>query len=853
MSWRSLIWLLFCAVSGAVLVAYIIASVAAGRGELMMPLDDTYIHFQYAKQLARGQPFIYNPGEAATSGATSLLYPVILSIGYFGLKGLNLALWAMGVGALALLGSLWTIYHLAKAFDAPEWIAILASMAFALTGAVAWHFMSGMETGLMILLVLTTLYTVVTQRFRGFIVSASLLALMRPEGGVLAVLAVGVMLLQANAERTRYIASLPHTGEMDLQRATHESPLQTWRVLWLVIPVLMLGVQPLVNQIFTGSAVATGNSVKSIFATVPFYWGDVLRRILENFTRMWAEWFTGVSPREGEYVWIGYSLLAIVGMISLLVRRERRWIGVLIVLWLLAGSASISTLETAFWHFKRYQVPLMALFFPLAAWGGVWLYDFIPKFYDPPRRIILMLSLLVVLRDSSASVFWRHFALNGHYVYSQPYQMARWLQANTPEDAVVAVHDVGMMRYIGDRTTLDMVGLTTPGAAAYWRNGPGSVAEFLIQERPDYIASYGHGHGYGLGMIADTSIYGEPLASFRVTLDPNYNVALAADVQGIYQPDWLDGDYVYPSLAERFGFNYWTEGSHLPNGHINVGDVQDEVRADYHWKNNTHLSGFATEFYEFNYVGCLLNSCRVRDAGRLITGEEVFDMDTWIGSDVDLDVVLITRIHPAFAGSFDVYANDVLVDTQWIPAIPGQWLEIATFIPKEVATDPTHFRIVPHMPNGYYMPFYHWALTMPFPQPQPENTIGQFQDGNIILATREIGDLLDNGQLPLNLNWYTYGSAQGDYKLFVHILDQNGQIVQQVDRYPGNGTLPPGNWLPGLMVRDTIMVNLAEVPSGTYRVAIGLYDPYTFERLEPQSVEYEVSDGRLFIGEIEVE
>ena len=115
--------------------------------------------------------------------------------------------------------------------------------------------------------------------------------------------------------------------------------------------------------------------------------------------------------------------------------------------------------------------------------------------------------------------------------------MARWLQANTPKDALIAVHDVGMMRYMGGRNTLDMVGLTTPGAAAYWRNGPGSIAEFLIQERPDYIASYGKEHGLGLGMIAQTSIYGDPLAEFPVVLDDYYNVALAGNLQGVYQPD----------------------------------------------------------------------------------------------------------------------------------------------------------------------------------------------------------------------------------------------------------------------------------------------------------------------------
>ncbi len=47
-----------------------------------MPLDDAYIHFQYARSIATGQPYAYNPGLPPTSGATSFLYPYLLALGY---------------------------------------------------------------------------------------------------------------------------------------------------------------------------------------------------------------------------------------------------------------------------------------------------------------------------------------------------------------------------------------------------------------------------------------------------------------------------------------------------------------------------------------------------------------------------------------------------------------------------------------------------------------------------------------------------------------------------------------------------------------------------------------------------
>lgn len=83
-----------------------------------------------------------------------------------------------------------------------------------------------------------------------------------------------------------------------------------------------------------------------------------------------------------------------------------------------------------------------------------------------------------------------------------------------------------------------MVGLTTPGAASYWRNGVGSVAELLLREQPSFVASYGAGHGYGLVRLEGTLLLDQPLASFPVVVDQAANVALAAPVQHIAQPNY---------------------------------------------------------------------------------------------------------------------------------------------------------------------------------------------------------------------------------------------------------------------------------------------------------------------------
>ena len=63
-----------------------------------VPLDDTYIHFQYARSFAELRPFVYTPGAAPTPGATSLLWPAILAV-----------FWAVGLRGSWLIWPAWAL------------------------------------------------------------------------------------------------------------------------------------------------------------------------------------------------------------------------------------------------------------------------------------------------------------------------------------------------------------------------------------------------------------------------------------------------------------------------------------------------------------------------------------------------------------------------------------------------------------------------------------------------------------------------------------------------------------------------------------------------------------------------
>ncbi|HRL12075.1 MAG TPA: hypothetical protein PKX07_09365, partial [Aggregatilineales bacterium] len=91
-----------------VLVVFVLPGIPVGESAPVMPVDDAYIHFQYARQLATGQGYAYNTGQPPTSGATSLIYPYLLAAGYMlGFTGLTLGWWATALGLGALAASAW--------------------------------------------------------------------------------------------------------------------------------------------------------------------------------------------------------------------------------------------------------------------------------------------------------------------------------------------------------------------------------------------------------------------------------------------------------------------------------------------------------------------------------------------------------------------------------------------------------------------------------------------------------------------------------------------------------------------------------------------------------------------------
>jgi 4-amino-4-deoxy-L-arabinose transferase-like glycosyltransferase len=80
--------------------------------------------------------------------------------------------------------------------------------------------------------------------------------------------------------------------------------------------------------------------------------------------------------------------------------------------------------------------------------------------------------------------------------------------------------------------------------------------------------------------------------------------------------------------------------------------------------------------------------------------------------------------------------------------------------------------------------------------------------------------------LGLRSFWQVEQPFQGDFFIFIHLLDAAGKTVAQRDAPPWQGHFPTSSWHPGSIVVDVNDLPLpAGLPPGDYTIVIGMFDP----------------------------
>ena len=101
----------------------------------------------------------------------------------------------------------------------------------------------------------------------------------------------------------------------------------------------------------------------------------------------------------------------------------------------------------------------------------------------------------------------------------------------------------------------------------------------------------------------------------------------------------------------------------------------------------------------------------------------------------------------------------------------------------------------------------------------------------------------------LDLFWQALQPIEESYTVFIHLIDEEGNIWGQKDNPPGDGFYPTTFWTQGEIVHDQYDLTVSpDASPGTYRLAVGMYLPQTGERLGARGEEGPLPENRILLS-----
>ncbi len=530
------------------------AMLAQTRGQWSAPLDDVFIHFDYARATARGFPFQWSEGNGFSSGNTSLAYPFVLSIGWLaGWKGLDLMRFAAIVACLSLVGFFVASSRLVGGLG--RGAKYLAPPVLLSLGALDWSLFSGMENAFHLATWGAALVTTLdlagacrgrTERDFGRAppslerlawragAANALLFLTRPESFV-CVAAFAAYVVIAARRRRGLRRGLALAARLAIPGA--------------IAAALQIGA----NRIFTGEWSQAGAITKLVisnpYMTAQEKWDEYWFLVKYVRERLTEHHFT--SDKD-QYPW----LVVWVALVPLLDKRTRGlalliWAQIALWLYLVALNGQVR------WQNERYTMPAVAWLFLLAAAG---LAVILSRFgASIAGRAFWLARAGLAAWICSTFVTWQaanfrdqvwFFARACRNIRDQHMVAGKRLAALGPRRVLVG--DAGALLYVSDRAGLDFIGLGGYHDLPFARagvHGLGASLELIERmpagDRPDAMAIYPSWWG------DLPTLFGQRLEAFPVL----GNVICGGAEKVLYRADWsaLDPVGAPRSLARGEG------------------------------------------------------------------------------------------------------------------------------------------------------------------------------------------------------------------------------------------------------------------------------------------------------------
>lgn len=484
--------------------------IAGSIGAGAFPLDDSWIHMQFARNLAEGRGFAYNPG-VPVSGSTAPLWTLLLG-GTFTVFGAHPAL-AKALGLALTLGTAWLAGRLAGLWTGDRGVGLLASALTALAGPMVWGALSGMEVSL-----------------AAFLVTASVLLRAQDCEGAAGV-ALGLAAL-ARPEATLLLPLFWLSGPLTWRRGIKWlGPVAACLAPWVAFNLATIG-SPLPGA----AAAKIEGGLLGALAGLREPIATALLRRPGQYVAEWARWLWRVDAP--------LPLLVLPGLWWLARRPGRAaLVPACVLLAHPLAMALLAPYRGPGFQEGRYSIHLLPLALVVAVAplglrtatnGGEagrgqgprrragWL---TPGRARQAATLALLASVMAALPGAASRYAW---AVQN--IESMQVSIARWVTDHTPPTARLGLNDVGAITYFSRREIVDVMGLVTPAILPFRREGETGVLRFLEQACPDYLIVF----PAWFPTLSAMSDRFRPV--HRVRLD--HNTVAGADELVVYEAIW---------------------------------------------------------------------------------------------------------------------------------------------------------------------------------------------------------------------------------------------------------------------------------------------------------------------------
>ncbi len=446
---------------------YFVYSSYDKNGFFGFPLDDPWIHLTFAKNFVEYGSFSYFKNEIVTSGSTSPIYTLLVSLFYLFIKNEFIISYLTGIifGALFV----YIFIKLSKIqFGSSYMLAVFTALVVSLQPKLNLINVSGMETSMFIFFIAGSFYAYHNKKIILLGIFLGLTIWCRPDGFVLW-LAIALDFFLRRNYFDKKSDSETHFSIAEISKA------------FSVAFVLIAGYF-LFNYLLSGSLLPNTYRAK-----LEYYQNNERANFLQNDV---INYFSNV---EFILIWIPFFIAVVVMARSFF---KRKYDPLYLYLFFIVGLIAVYYIKLPFAHrFGRYLIPVIPFYILIALSGVKIIIDFIHEKFGKGKSqlpnmvfiLYIIASLTIIINQNSKNL--DEYTVLCRYHNERHVAAGKWIKENTNENALIATHDVGAIAFYGERKLIDMAGLVTPELIDHLNNRLYSeyINKYLAEHDVDFL------------------------------------------------------------------------------------------------------------------------------------------------------------------------------------------------------------------------------------------------------------------------------------------------------------------------------------------------------------------------------